>query len=610
MFFYIIFYFLISCKIIKCQKCAEGKDFCKNCNPITKLCDQCYNSDVLTPDKNGGCEGIKKCEVGKNYCNECDEDESLCSVCEEGYLPDENGGCTYASNCEVSSEGICIKCKTDYILIGKNTTNNIYDNLKICKFNKSEEFKNCEAIDYEKGHCQYCKQDYFLTGKDKKCVKIQYCALAKFGVCKECNPGYYLDKSQDKCLQQKEQFLHCKVTLDGEKCDTCLDDFNFDENDECIRNKFCLNEKDYKCEKCIEGYYLTGNYDCVNDKNCKVGKKDLGVCTLCKDYYYLDYKDGKCKSNLENEDFRYCKEADKDLCIKCADRYYLSKDGKCTDTQFCSEVENGTCTYCDENYYLGLDKICNNVKGCIYSKNGECSECEGDYYFDTNNRTCKVAENEFSNCKSGIESLNCGACKNGFYLNQTDYLCYPNSEKNQFYKCAYTDYSAETCLVCEDGYYLGITDNLCSTVEGCEISENGNRCLKCDSDFYCLNKKTGNCEINYEIEKEEQKIYFRCNETNDEGTKCKKCVDEDKYVINEDGICIDDKHCEEKEDGVCIKCSNELFDSYCLNSDFGCMYSIYQNCLECNDSFNLYKCTKCHDGYELNKYNICIKKGN
>ena len=56
----------------------------------------------FSPDKNGGCEGLKKCIAGENYCNVCQENGYLCKTCEEGYLPDENGGCTYSYNCEIS----------------------------------------------------------------------------------------------------------------------------------------------------------------------------------------------------------------------------------------------------------------------------------------------------------------------------------------------------------------------------------------------------------------------------------------------------------------------------------------------------------------------------
>ena len=608
--FFLIYIFLIIYEIIICQNCIDGQNFCRMCNPITKLCAECYNKDVLKPDKKGGCEGIKQCKKGKNYCSECDEDEILCSECENGYLPDENGGCTYAINCEVSSEGICVKCKTDYLLIGKHSYNNIYENIKICKYNNSEEFKNCFYVNTEKGSCDYCEEGYFLTGKDRKCVKTQFCAEAKYGVCQVCIAGYYYDKSQDKCIQLNSSFYNCKMTLDGETCETCNDNYYFDENGKCISNNYCLKENDYHCEKCADGYFLTDGHECTKDKNCKIGKKDLGICALCKDNYYLDFQDGKCKPNTEDDDFKYCKFADDDVCTQCIEGYILSKDFKCTDTNYCAEVENGKCLTCDDSFHLGLDGQCNNVEGCIYVNiQGECDECEGDFYFDTNNRTCKAAKGKFAGCKNGVEELNCYNCKNDYYLNVSDQLCYSSLDNDQFYKCAKTDYWGEICSACINGYYLGSKDNKCSKIESCEISENEDKCLKCEDYFYCLDQKTGKCEKNYDIEKEEQKIYYKCNMTNKEGTKCKECINDgdEEYVINDEGICVDEKHCVKKKDGVCQQCINENYEYYCLNDVFGCLKSTYDNCLECNDMLELHKCTKCHKGYELNKYNVCIE---
>ena len=63
----------------------------------------------------------------------------------------------------------------------------------------------------------------------------------------------------------------------------------------------------------------------------------------------------------------------------------------------------------------------------------------------------------------------------------------------------------------------------------------------------------------------------------------------------------------DKKDGVCQKCSNENGELYCLNKYFGCVESMYENCLECNDIFNLYRCTKCYEGYEVNMFNVCVK---
>ena len=44
-----------------------------------------------------------------------------------------------------------------------------------------------------------------------------------------------------------------------------------------------------------------------------------------------------------------------------------------------------------------------------------------------------------------------------------------------------------------------------------------NNCIKCDSDYYCFDAKTGRCEINDEIILEDKKLYFK---TNKEGNSC------------------------------------------------------------------------------------------
>ena len=596
--------FLTIYQLIFCSSCTEGKNFCERCNPLTKLCAKC-SYDVLTPDENGGCQGHKKCSDGSHYCAECEEDGYICKTCEDGFLPDKNGGCTYTFNCEVSYEGICIKCLDNYILIGDNTYD-FYGDLRICKSNSSEEFKNCEIINTEKGVCKSCKEGYYLTEKDKKCISIKNCAESSYGLCKKCSSGYYLDKLENLCLKQEGVFKNCKITLDSEKCDTCNDDYYLDQNGVCIWSNFCLREIDYKCIKCIDNYYLTQNSECTPEEHCIIGKRHLGICTLCQDNYYIDYKDGKCKPNTKDNDFKYCKIADGE-CNTCIDGYFLSEDNKCTLTTNCAEVYNGKCLSCKDDYHLGIDKICTNVEHCVYSyKNSECIECEDDYYYDPSDRRCKLAENKLLNCKTAIEGSSCDACKDDFYLNKTDHLCYSNLEDGNFLKCAYTDSEGERCSSCIEGYYLGEEDYKCSSVDGCLVTENENRCAKCDSKLYCLNLKTGKCEINYEIEKEEQKFYYMCNETNEEGTGCQQCLD--GYILSERGLCVDDLHCVEKEDGVCKRCSNENYEYYCLNDYFGCIDSIYENCLECSEILDLHRCTKCYEGYELNKHNICIEK--
>ena len=597
------FYFIIF-EIILCSPyCKEGEKNCTLCHPLTNLCAKCI-SDFYTPDENGGCKYGKKCIVGKNYCFQCNEKGDLCEVCEKGYFPDENGGCSYIDNCEISFNGECFQCIDNFILVG-----NKY-NLKICKSLNTDDFYNCKNIDKEKGICDLCKEGYYLNSGDKKCIQTENCTESTYGICKKCNPDYYLDKRENKCILKDETFINCMQTIDGKKCDICDEGFFFDLENNCVNTNFCeRGSKNGYCLKCLSGYYLS-KYDksCTNDKNCYLGYNEFGICEICIDDYYIDFRDGKCKSYKENEDLKYCRKADGGICYECIAAYFLGEDNKCSISKNCIEAENGICIQCLENYHLGLDNICTSIENCIYTSPffDKCIECEESYYFDNLIGMCIVAEEKFKNCKNGNKELYCLECKDDFYLDQIENLCYSNKLKGKFYKCALTDKNGEYCVKCVKNYFLSYINNLCVTTDGCNIALDDNTCLECN-EYHFLDVKAGKCEINEFIEKENQKIYYRCNKTNEEGTACEICKDE--FLVNKDGLCFDDEHCLEKNnEGTCKKClNNDEKGNYCLNNIFGCVEINDSNCLECNDIINLDKCSKCIEGYEIDDEGNCIE---
>ena len=578
------------------SSCSSGENYCSKCNPVTKLCSKC-EKDIYTPNNYGGCDIIKKCKLGYNYCLECHDNGLLCKKCEIGYFPDEYGGCSYSTNCELSFHGKCLICKKNYVLVGIENYSN--EGIILCKSLYSDDFSNCWSIDSLNGLCQECLEGYYLNTIDKKCTKTENCTKSSFGVCKQCINGYYLDQKEKVCKKQNEKFDNCLV-VDGEKCSKCQDDYYFDKDGNCVEVNFCDKKgNNGKCEKCIEEYYITEIENiCTTTNNCYYGNKHSGICEICKNGYYIDYKDGKCNSNQENNEFKYCRIVDNNICIQCEKNYYLGSDNKCS-TKNCDKSENGICIQCKDNYYLGLDHICTIVEHCIFSEDNECIECEDYYYYDKNYKNCQLAEGNFTHCKySFLGSNNCERCKNDFYLNETNYLCYSNKENEKFYNCAINYINSNTCDICMEGYHLGYKDKKCSKIEGCDISENENKCLECDEDYYCLNIKTGICEINDRIVSDDKKYLYKCNKTNGEGTACDICLDGFEL---KNGLCIDEIHCEYKIDGICKKCEEE----YCLNSIFGCVEMFFDNCLECNDIFNLEKCTKCIDGYEVDEFDTC-----
>ena len=590
-------------KIIFSQTlCSVGENNCSKCNPLTKLCVKC-DKDVYTPDKNGGCENSKKCILGNNYCNECTQDESLCKICEEGFVPDNNGGCSYTNNCEISYKGECLKCINDYILVGKE--NNLNREIKICKSINLEEFKNCLKINTDFGICDKCDENFYLNDGDKKCSNTENCYESTYGKCKICNDGFYLDKNENKCLKQNDKFLKCKETLDGEKCDKCIDNYYFDKKYNCVNTNYCNIGYRNICEECINGYYLSKSDNvCTTEKNCYYGDEELGICLSCIENYAIDFKDGKCKLNTEDNEYKFCLEIDGG-CTKCLQGYYLGEDKKCSKVENCAESDNkGNCLVCSENYYLDLDNKCTNIEHCLHSYYGRCLECEKGYYYEIFNKKCLLSKNNFNNCAFGTEEK-CLLCNEDFYLNQKDDLCYSNIEKGKFYKCELTDYLGEYCQTCIDNYHIGNLDKKCTNIRGCEMVDNEDKCLEC-SDTYCLDTKNGICIDNNYILKEEDKIYYRCNKTNEEGNACEIC--NNGYILNDKGLCVDDSHCFKNEEGVCQKClpNQGEITYYCLNSEFGCVKTIFDKCLKCDDILDFDKCGVCWENFNLNDHNKCI----
>ena len=607
MLFYFAFYIFFKI-VFSAPTCRSGLNNCLKCNPISSLCIKC-EKDIYTPDKNGGCEGKKMCVFGNNHCLECLEDEKLCKECDIGYFPDQNGGCSITDNCEISYKGECLKCKENYLLIGRMNYY-LFDKNKLCKPFSSDDLQNCKTINLEKGKCSTCQDGYYLTGLDQKCTKIQFCAISSFGVCQKCSYGYYLDKKQQKCLRQNAIFLNCKISYEGIKCDECYDDYYFDTKGKCVNSNYCSEGDNlFRCKKCIDGYYLTEyGGTCTTEKNCYSGRNDIGVCTLCTDNYYIDFKDGKCKSNQEENDLKNCKVAD-GICKECKVGFYLGQqDQKCSNSVNCLKSEKGICSECINGYYLGLDNKCTNVEHCIYSDNFyNCIECEDKYYYNKGDKKCKYAEGKFSNCKYGYEDKYCERCKDNFYLNKKDNLCYSNQEKNDFYRCAISNNDGKCCIQCIDNYYLGQLDNKCSKIEFCSITENEERCLICD-ETYCLDAKNGKCEDNDEINNLEKKFYFRCNKTNIESTACEVCLEGFEL---KDGLCFDDQHCVERnKDGSCKLCKKSEGEYYeqCLSDIFGCIEGYYDEyCLKCDDLSNVGECTECMENYFFNEYNKCVE---
>ena len=608
----IIFLIYITVSI---QTCEKDKNFCILCELATDLCKKC-ESDLFVPDENGGCKGAKKCNINQNHCQKCSSSSYLCEICVNGYFPDDNGGCALTENCDVSEGGNCKKCIDNYALIywGKNYME--------CESMDKDELLNCEEYDLY-GHCLICKDGYYLNLGDKKCSNTENCLSSTKGICDICDYKYYLDKSNNTnylCISnsEKNSFLHCLISEDGKNCDVCLEPYFLSEDRKCVQTKYCYRgiTGTEQCDTCISNYYLSEDkYSCTITKNCKIGFWNNGKCKLCLDGYYNNLDDGKCYSNQEDNEYKYCQNV-LEKCESCINGYYLGEDKKCSNSKNCSESELGICQKCQKGNYLGkLDNKCTPVEFCIKSNyNYDCEECDEHYFVNNNNCIIDTIQGDvFKNCKVVFYNQeHCSICKSNYYLKEEDNLCYNNED---LYKCSKV--LKNKCIECEESYYLG-EDNKCSKIAGCAKSTDENTCIKCISGL-CQNKKKGICEQNFYIDEEDQSdenngVCFRCLETNNEGTKCVKC--EENYTLSEKGFCQDKLHCVEEQNGKCIKCKqyerkDGWLKSYCLNEKYGCVEAV-DGCLQCNNIYDFNSCTKCFNGFYFDdKYEFCYecKKG-
>ena len=254
-FIYFIFF------SISFQTCIPFINHCIKCNPITDICIQC-DKNIYKPNENGECELSKTCEIGQNYCSSCNSD-NYCSSCEFGYYPDENGGCATTENCLISYEGECLECTENFYLLGN-------EKFKYCKYKFTEDVKNCENINIENGLCEKCKEGFFINSFDHKCIETENCKKSLFEVCSECNSGFYLDKKDDKC-KNWDEIKYCKLSVDGENCDECIDNYYFSKDGKCVGTNFCeKSDQNNICQKCVENYYLSSNDNiCTTVKNYK-----------------------------------------------------------------------------------------------------------------------------------------------------------------------------------------------------------------------------------------------------------------------------------------------------------------------------------------------------
>ena len=135
---------------------------------------------------------------------------------------------------------------------------------------------------------------------------------------------------------EKDNFIYFKLSNDGTKCDEFKDDYYFDDEGKGAFSNFCSKDGSYKCDKCKERYYFTQYGEIyTTEDNYFSGRSDIRVFTSCKNEFCKDFKDGKYKSNIENNNLQFCRISE-GKCTQCIYSYYLTReDKKCCKSSKC-----------------------------------------------------------------------------------------------------------------------------------------------------------------------------------------------------------------------------------------------------------------------------------
>ena len=348
-----------------------------------------YEGYLLCPDYNLMCSGSVIC----NDLFDCVDKSS--EVKEESYIYDyeietsqniekaettkedeiynyelsNNGICPqYCKQC--LENNICLKCKTDYNLLGNEKNEQIIcaykDDLAIGYFPNENNIyykciENCDKC-LNSNSCEKCKDgiDYNYN----KCININIHNCAEqdsLGICEKCNNNYAFNGTDRNFCIEKNKFDELYFTKDnGISFFLC--------SSEIYNCKLCEFNENAKCKTCEDDYILS-----LNENIC-LAKEELDNN---KNYLYIDETTvQKCSEFIEN-----CNEcSNKYSCDKCInDFYFINNDKtKCVNK---NKIGNINAYYLDRNKisYLScqLYNQVNHCKECNSEKN--CTQCESDY---------------------------------------------------------------------------------------------------------------------------------------------------------------------------------------------------------------------------------------
>ncbi|CAD8153745.1 unnamed protein product [Paramecium octaurelia] len=466
------------------NKCIElcndniivGQEICEDMNSL--LYDGCYNCQLSCQSSCQNCSinGCLSCLQGYRLIgNLC---QSICGDglkvpeedCDDGNLIPFDGchGCKYSCNptCLTCYLGRCLQCQVGYLMYNrfcekkqaqinhKLQRSNLDGNLNPIIQNRPTKLFNEFCKEAINGTCLVCQDNYYLNSITSICQSLcgdayingyeqcddrkhqsnmicnqcklycsENCKICQFGICTQCDEGYFLRFKTNSCEIQAQcneigLYFDSINNVCYDQCgdglisprEQCEDD-NDDPYDGCYKCKYSCFPT---CPLCILG-------KCADNGN------------TCKVRYYFDTQTASC-FNICGDGIVAIPDEECDSEILLDDVDSQCDNCKVICNNFCEICDsNQQCIQCKENYEL-LNRKCypkelNHqqclIENCEYCEDSKCIECSIGYSYIPIENECQTI------CGDGI-SLGEEICDDGNRINGDgcDSHCKP-SKNNQ-----------------------------------------------------------------------------------------------------------------------------------------------------------------------------------
>ena len=396
-------------EITDCVLASDTDAQCKNCKVGYALknnlcvkgeienCDSYFNTDnnvelICETCSDGYFKESSDTKCTKSLVEDCKTPTSLrkCSVCMTGFVRySENAydycypldtayQCTAASISNSSEYGASITCSSCE-LSNDIIVTDIGDSIKtICLAYKKTE--NCKthtvtaSLETSTFHCSECEDGYFLDQTTEKCTervnKPSDCLIYNNteDKCTTCSESTFEEDSGKSCKSFPVGIVGCNNYTSSSTCTGCMTNMHLAGKsctailDDALIKDCEFYQNATTCKACKTNYFLSSN-TCTkaNVSNCEK-IKSLDICETCKPGYGLKDTAGKkdCVSVNQLKCLTFTP-TDPFPCLICEEDYYPDTDGKCVKanpliTDCTLYKDNSTCVTCKQGSVLSLDK--------------------------------------------------------------------------------------------------------------------------------------------------------------------------------------------------------------------------------------------------------------